>query len=790
MRGGAASGSGTCSGSSHSSPRLLRRRSPAAHGAGEGGGSSYWLRAHRSRCGPVLCCSRAGAQEPAVVGLVCHRSRHATPTAYARVCVAVSISSATSGGGGGGSGGSGSSANHTAQLRHRTALRARHDPAAILAPARLPFSGRGTMRHALFPGREFLPALESHPVRLLVPVAFTALFVYVLLRMLSVLATWRSRARALQYLPWDEAQKGLYDAELLVVDCTHPSAPTLTHHKGHNNPHGLKAADSSTGIVINAIKAQGLLGGEAAAYCQRRYVTTNHFDIDSFLSVWCYLNRDLAKQYAPVLRHMARIGDFREALLSPELVAQHGAVDGVTNVRDAFTALKLCCWINSLERRLFSAPYEAKDCVEKFSYFLPIFASVLADPEGAWDVWSEEYKAVVGGFDALTGPNCSVELHRPIGLAVLRSPNPMHYYALFSQTCGCDYVLTMYSGGRYELECKYTQFVQVHSRPVMPRFDLTALATALNSMESEDVKKAGLYWVAPRFTDTGPVLRLEDPVKRLSKAQRYGHPDARPFAFSSLSPDVVAAVTVSFLEFGMQGLRLRRSGFAWEDLHRINQDIAWNSWLNAVLDEHETGGLLAAPAAKDEQSRRLSRDALQMSASHALPPMSERSHILSDTAVRLLSGSALPGHLAFGTWSLVYCTARDGYSLHNLYRRAAGLHSTLLVVQDMSGHVFGCFAAEPWKIHPRFYGTGETSVFQVHPRPLMWRWNRIQGMQNDYFQFSTHEGLGVGGCGHFAVWLDNDLCEGSSNPCDTFASPTLSATPEFRVTALEVWHIA
>eukprot|EP00955_Chlamydomonas_euryale_P052494 355172-Chlamydomonas_euryale.AAC.3 len=56
--------------------------------------------------------------------------------------------------------------------------------------------------------------------------------------------------------------------------------------------------------------------------------------------------------------------------------------------------------------------------------------------------------AVVGGFDALTGPNCSVELHRPIGLAVLRSPNPMHYYALFSQTCGCDYVLTMYSGGR------------------------------------------------------------------------------------------------------------------------------------------------------------------------------------------------------------------------------------------------------------------------------------------------------------------------------------------------------
>eukprot|EP00955_Chlamydomonas_euryale_P051779 354955-Chlamydomonas_euryale.AAC.2 len=28
---------------------------------------------------------------------------------------------------------------------------------------------------------------------------------------------------------------------------------------------------------------------------------------------------------------------------------------------------------------------------------------------------------------------------------------------------------------------------------------------------------------------------------------------------------------------------------------------------------------------------------------------------------------------------------------------------------------------------------------QVHPRPLMWRWNRIQGMQNDYFQVRVTE---------------------------------------------------
>lgn len=36
---------------------------------------------------------------------------------------------------------------------------------------------------------------------------------------------------------------------------------------------------------------------------------------------------------AAVLRHMARIGDFREAFLSPQLVATHGVEDGITNIR-------------------------------------------------------------------------------------------------------------------------------------------------------------------------------------------------------------------------------------------------------------------------------------------------------------------------------------------------------------------------------------------------------------------------------------------------------------------------
>ena len=36
---------------------------------------------------------------------------------------------------------------------------------------------------------------------------------------------------------------------------------------------------------------------------------------------------------SPVLRHMARIGDFREAFLCPDLITAHGAQDGVGFIR-------------------------------------------------------------------------------------------------------------------------------------------------------------------------------------------------------------------------------------------------------------------------------------------------------------------------------------------------------------------------------------------------------------------------------------------------------------------------
>ncbi len=72
-----------------------------------------------------------------------------------------------------------------------------------------------------------------------------------------------SDAPPARYLPWDSVTKDV--ADVLVVDCTHSAAQTITHHKGQRNPPAeLMASDCSTGLVLDALKAAAS-GGRAAA---------------------------------------------------------------------------------------------------------------------------------------------------------------------------------------------------------------------------------------------------------------------------------------------------------------------------------------------------------------------------------------------------------------------------------------------------------------------------------------------------------------------------------------------
>ena len=77
--------------------------------------------------------------------------------------------------------------------------------------------------------------------------------------------------------------------------------------------------------------------------------------------------------------------------------------------------------------------------------------------------------------------------------------------------------------------------------------------------------------------------------------------------------------------------------------------------------------------------------------------------------------SVLPPRHRFAQWSLQYSSAKHGISLQTLYRRAQP-GPCLLLIRDTAGYVFGCFTPMPWRPSPRYYGTGETSVFQLQVR--------------------------------------------------------------------------
>lgn len=208
----------------------------------------------------------------------------------------------------------------------------------------------------------------------------------------------------------------------LVVDCSHQTSRQLTHHlKGVNQKKLMDLSlrgDTSTDSVLNAIKTNSPMLG-------LKNVSSNHFDVDSFISCWSCINPILAAKHDQILREVARIGDFRELLLD------HPYQD---------TALQLTCWLNSEEKKLFYKPFESKisladgeeEGIRKFAYFLPLFGSVLNNPSlPDYEVqWREEYNRVVKEYHIINSLTCLKYFESNIGLVVVNLTDPIHYYRL------------------------------------------------------------------------------------------------------------------------------------------------------------------------------------------------------------------------------------------------------------------------------------------------------------------------------------------------------------------------
>lgn len=337
----------------------------------------------------------------------------------------------------------------------------------------------------------------------------------------------------------------------VVVDSVgNGAALTLAHWRGAATPAVLRD-DTSAGSVLRALHEPSATGLEALA------VTANHFDIDGFLGVWSLLNPELALRHEVLLRLMAVLGDFRE-------------IDWAHPLADH--ALKLVCWLNAEEKARFYEPFgaplrrrrEDEASAEKFAWFLPRFAEVLQHPDGGRPAWEPEFARVKQAVALLQGLPTRRRYYPEIGLVVVETPQPVPYYALFGPTAGYDIVLALYDGNRYELEYKYTTWIDLESRPTLPRLPLAPLAARLNELEA-----GGHAWAADGITDTGPLLRLAG-SRKLTKVQRYADPDGRPVYASSLAPDVLEREVVAFFQQGYARVRPKKY-WTWAEVKTAGQ---------------------------------------------------------------------------------------------------------------------------------------------------------------------------------------------------------------------------
>lgn len=360
-----------------------------------------------------------------------------------------------------------------------------------------------------------------------------------------------------KFVTYDLNERG---DDTICVDSYHPYLNKTSHGKRlTDNEPILFLGDTSTEIAIDQIEK-----GWAQLNISTQ-VTCNHFDVDGCLSVWCLINPEEALKYKPVLIEAARIDDLREIALTKDKKVEHD------------TALRLCCWIVEMEQKHFWKQYEKGkseyiECHKKYKYFLPKVLGVLKDITQEYDNYKNLYNTVLSDLNYMyESGKTKVERWDDLGIVVVWVDKPLHYYALFSPCQNADTVITVYPNNKYEIEDKYTSFIQMTSRDSYPRLDLTPLTMVLNSKEQR------FQWIPDHIQALGKMTKLYDPdALHKDLVSEYEGPRSRKIFNSHIQESEFLRIVKSFYTFAKSK---PRRYWTWKDVFEINKNIQWNTWL-------------------------------------------------------------------------------------------------------------------------------------------------------------------------------------------------------------------
>ncbi|ORX57893.1 TLD-domain-containing protein [Piromyces finnis] len=173
-----------------------------------------------------------------------------------------------------------------------------------------------------------------------------------------------------------------------------------------------------------------------------------------------------------------------------------------------------------------------------------------------------------------------------------------------------------------------------------------------------------------------------------------------------------------------------------------------------------------------------------------LVPVDENSIVLNSIIASSIY-TAIPKRFQIKrSMTLLYSLRMHGSSLRTFYSRSEVGSSfqqpQVLVIRDDMDNTFGAFITEAFHTSNHFYGDGECFLWKVDGSNIIkiFKWSE----KNYFCIYSNDDHISLGaGDGHSGLYLDANLCNGSSAPCETYNNEVLSSEKDFKIIDVELW---
>ena len=288
----------------------------------------------------------------------------------------------------------------------------------------------------------------------------------------------------------------------IIVDgaANEASELVLSHWPGNETPEPLKD-DLSAQIALNYLSSPDF-------HVTAEAVSNNHFDADGLVGIYSLLNGAEALAQKGLLVDIAQAGDFDRY-----------------NDRDAArVSFVLDAWTDPirspLKESIFAQDYPSVANI-LYEELLPRLPNIIEKIDHLEKYWLSADQLLEATEEALTNGSIKIEAIPDIDLAIVYIPESnlsplqnVHKMAIHNRTD--HFRILLMQENKFELYYRYETWIELRSRPTLPRIELQPLALTLTKQESMDGK-----WSAGSINDLTPHLKLSGSYKSIIVDQSF-----------------------------------------------------------------------------------------------------------------------------------------------------------------------------------------------------------------------------------------------------------------------------